>query len=470
MRPGSIFIALVLTAGIAASSGLAQDREAASRQAGDTFRNLHLFREGRGMHIVPGLFNLYEWLQTTIIPESFFGMLKHGFGFTMEGKHAVGLFNVQQGRSRVGVLGCVGCHSGRVAGQTVIGLGNKNVDPGFVGKRIGMISKPYLWTQALRSEENRKLIEQGLAFTRLLSNPETSNLTQGMVPVSNIRRWFYTATGRPPPADMPRMAVKVPHLWGYEKKREAGLFCDGFGDGKRPGWAALVELAAGQDPGVVRGYEHDLEKVEGLFNQFLPPRYPFAVDAALARSGQDVYRANCMSCHGTYERDAQGLPIFQSPQFVEWETIRTDADRLDWNTPAFRQIVAEGPLKDIIRAREVPRGYFAPRLEGVWARFPYLHNGAAPNLRALLTPPAQRPRAWSLRDAGDAERFDAQALGLTMPAPGSREEARLEARGRRGDREVYWIDRVGHANQGHEAGTWLPEDEKHALIEYLKTL
>ena len=41
--------------------------------------------------------------------------------------------------------------------------------------------------------------------------------------------------------------------------------------------------------------------------------------------------------------------------------------------------------------------FLKPRLEGVWARFPYLHNGSVPNVAALLSRPDDRPRAFSLR-------------------------------------------------------------------------
>src|SRR5258707_8304715 len=98
------------------------------------------------------------------------------------------------------------------------------------------------------------------------------------------------------------------------------------------------------------------------------------------------------------------------------------------------KLVRMGPLRDIMRAQEERRGYFAPRLVGIWSRFPYLHNGSVPNLAALLESPELRPRAFSLSDAGDERRFDPVAVGLTLPEPGSRDERKLLERGRRGTR------------------------------------
>ena len=89
-------------------------------------------------------------------------------------------------------------------------------------------------------------------------------------------------------------------------------------------------------------------------------------------------------------------------------------------------------------------------------------------MRALLTPASARPRVFSLKRAGERERFDETLLGLTLPD--AREERTLLTRGAKGERTVYDTRRVGHSNAGHEFGTTLSEEEKLALIAYLKTL
>jgi hypothetical protein len=134
------------------------------------------------------------------------------------------------------------------------------------------------------------------------------------------------------------------------------------------------------------------------------------------------------------------------------------------------RLIDGGAWRDDFRHHDRPLGYFAPRLEGVWARFPYFHNGSVPTLAAVLTPAIERPRYWSLLDAGEAERFDAAAVGLTLPRAGSAEETKLGSEAAAGSRDVYFVDRLGHANRGHEFGTELSDAEKSALIEYLKTL
>ena len=80
-----------------------------------------------------------------------------------------------------------------------------------------------------------------------------------------------------------------------------------------------------------------------------------------------------------------------------------------------------------------------------------------------------RPKVFSLRDAGERSRFDENNLGLTLPRNAIEREALLAA-ARLGKRDVYLTERDGHSNQGHDFYTGISDDEKRALIEYLKTL
>ena len=444
------------------------DRGQEALAAETAFLQTHLFTDGRGMHLAPGLFTFYELLQRPEIPVDSTGWILRILGFNLEDRRAIGLFGVDYRGARVGVLGCVGCHSGQAAGRTIVGLGNKRIDVGLVGQVAMAISRPCDWTRRLRAEHEQRLIERVMAFTSFLQDPARTNVTQGMVPVSIVQHWFYAQAGKQMGPEMPRPGVKVPHLWGYGEKRKIGLFCDGFGDGSAPGWAAMVELAAGQTTEAVRTYRHRLDEVEALFEKFLPPAYPFAIDRSRARQGGEVFARACCGCHGRYRKDALGFPIFEAPRHIPWEIVRTDTQRLRAMTTEFRRLVAASPLSDLIQATTLPPGYFAPRLEGVWARFPYLHNASVPSIRALLTRPPRRPTVWSLRDAGALYRFDPIGVGLTVPNPGSREE--LQRQAERGCRDVYSVRRLGHSNQGHWFGTDLSEEDKVALIEYLKTL
>jgi hypothetical protein len=95
--------------------------------------------------------------------------------------------------------------------------------------------------------------------------------------------------------------------------------------------------------------------------------------------------------------------------------------------------------------------YKARPLNGTWASAPYLHNGSVPSLYDLLLPPEQRPRTFAV---GRLE-YDPKKVGYVYDG-----------------QEPFVLDTAvkGNSNLGHEYGTTLSDDERWALVEYLKTL
>lgn len=480
MRGSRLRSSLILAFSLAASCGfavcgeLAPATEQRLTAAGDAARVLlqtYLFRDGRGIHAAaPGLVPAYRFFQDRPGILNLNRAFGDQLGWNMEGGRAVGVFPTAYQGQEVLAFGCVGCHSGRAAGRLIVGLGNKRIDIGQMAALTHAIVSPYRWFGAFQTSAQWPLMKDTDPFTTLLGDSRWTNRTQGLVPIAMIQQWFYRSAGRVLPPGQPAGEVKVPQLWGYSEKRKAGLFCDGFGDGGQPGWAAMVELAAGQTPETVRNFSRELERIEESIEHLLPPSYPFAIDRGLASKGQTVFEQTCSMCHGVYRKDSEGLPVFQAPRLIPWDVVRTDPQRLRAVTPEFRLLVDLNPLQDLVKERAQPSGYFAPRLEGIWARFPYLHNASVPTIRDLLTPPSGRPTSWSLADSGELERFDAQALGLKLPPPLSLAGARISLRAAAASRDVYSTAEPGHSNQGHAVGIRLPDSAKKALIEYLKTL
>jgi hypothetical protein len=101
-------------------------------------------------------------------------------------------------------------------------------------------------------------------------------------------------------------------------------------------------------------------------------------------------------------------------------------------------------------------GYVATGLGGLWLRGPYLHNGSVPTLRALLLPPAERPKQFYR----GYDLVDAENGGF------------LSAAGTPGERHgtLYDTNLKGNGNGGHLWGTDLPSEVKEQLLSYLKTL
>ena len=102
------------------------------------------------------------------------------------------------------------------------------------------------------------------------------------------------------------------------------------------------------------------------------------------------------------------------------------------------------------------RVYPAKPLAGVWATAPYLNNGSVANMWDLLTPPANRPKQFML---GSRE-YDVQKLGYVTIADAKSPAPAWE----------YDASQTGNANTGHVYGTNLSDDDKWALIEFLKAL
>lgn len=436
---------------------------------------LNFFYKGRGMVISPDMVKMYEALRKRGIGVSQTGMLNKRWGLNLKDNEIKGFFNIPYKNMSMGVLGCVACHSGRAAGQYIIGLGNKNIDVGQIGKDAYLAQLVWGVPPRPNKPEFRQMHKRAMNFTKVLKNDKINNLTQGLVPTSQVKTWFYEVTNTAMPENFGRGQVKVPHLWGYAQKRKSGSFWDGFADGILPGWAVAVELRGGQSAQNVREYLDKIHHAEDTLGDLLPPKYPFEINLTRANKGKKLFNQTCFKCHGTYERDIHGLPIFKETKFIPHKVVKTDSERLDFVTDEFLSLITQSPLNDIMKykQRKERRGYVAPRLWGIWSRFPYLHNGSVPTLMDLLSTSSQRPEIFNLYLSGEEHRFDQQNLGLKINRDiNSKSYKNLLRQAKRGQRSVYSTQRVGHSNKGHDFGFYknLSIEDKKDLIEYLKTL
>ncbi|BAQ69748.1 hypothetical protein NHU_02600 [Rhodovulum sulfidophilum] len=103
-----------------------------------------------------------------------------------------------------------------------------------------------------------------------------------------------------------------------------------------------------------------------------------------------------------------------------------------------------------------PCKYEARVLDGIWAAAPYLHNGSVPTLRELLTPPDER-----VADFTPGPAYDLEAVGMATQQTAF--DHVIETTG---------CDDLSSGNSrcGHEYGTALSDDDKRALLEYLKSI
>lgn len=453
------------------------DRETLSKKAGEEWLQTHFFENGRGMTISPDLSVFFRGLkkQPSIIQDPF---VTKKFGFLPGvNQRYVGVFEVRYKNTDLAVLGCTGCHSGRAAGVLIPGLGNKTIDPFAIGNTLKKVQG--VWQHLIKGKldsdpDYRYIHEKAMSFANVLADNRISNLTRGLVPDSVIKTFFYRDTNTPYGAEIERTQVKVPSLWGFSEKRKVGVFADGSLNSKNYAWAFGAELMASDSGEHLRASLPKLKHVvENVIGHFLPPKYPFEIDQALAAKGKPLVEKNCYECHGEHKRDPEGFPIYKAPELIPHDLVNTDPQRLDYGNSEWVDLAEQGSVGDLIKFNHhlFNYGFFAPKLWGIWSRFPYLHNGSVPTLYHLLTPPEERPVIFSMEDAGELYRFSKSNVGLrTFNSDVMINTQILEAQ--MGNRDLYWIERPEHSNKGHYYDfmkKWT-YDDRMAVIEYLKTL
>jgi mono/diheme cytochrome c family protein len=249
-------------------------------------------------------------------------------------------------------------------------------------------------------------------------------------------------------------ASDFPSIWNQRPREGMHLHWDGDNDSVDERNLS-ASLGAGVTPVTV---DHaNLKRVRDWIWTLPPPKYPYAIDQALAARGEPVYRQHCLECHGDH-RFREGITAgSRIGTVVPIADIGTDRHRLDSYTQVFAAnqygLYPDSPYR-FSHFRKT-NGYANHPLDGIWLRAPYLHNGSVPTLRALLEPPAQRPASFYRGD----NVFDQVNVGFVSDV--------AEDHG-----QVFtgYDTRVpGNGNGGHVYGTTLDEGDKRAIVEYLKT-
>jgi hypothetical protein len=303
--------------------------------------------------------------------------------------------------------------------------------------------------------------------------------------------------------------VSFPHMWGIETT--AWLQ-----------WGAnmnsVMERNIGQSLGVGAVFDPEsfaattrldnLNTLEHLVYKLSRPEWPAevfgAIDDTKAARGRDLYDRQCANCHekpfavtpsglvvyqlftlketGVSPLAAQnfddtvivdGKPVrFAAAAFGALENLKkqyyaahhvSEQTQAEWEgrtrrpppqwRPAMRSTLADADQYPDSRGGRV---YPAKPLAGIWATAPYLNNGSVANMWDLLTPPAARPTTFSL---GSRE-YDVEKLGYVATPDAKAPAPPWE----------FNAAETGNANAGHVYGTTLPDEDKRALIEYLKKL
>ncbi|MDB2705308.1 di-heme-cytochrome C peroxidase [Pseudomonadota bacterium] len=282
-------------------------------------------------------------------------------------------------------------------------------------------------------------------------------------------------------------------------------------------WLGFID--GGYDSSINTSELRELESIVGkLHSPLWPDSFP-EIDNDLAKVGRGLYEQHCIQCHVDIDRTdpmrtiqvrMSTLSEIKTDPLMAENAINTTGktgkfegrpryyfagDALAEEAPAIHiannimiGILKNNPLQSTLAKRDstnlghpdvnhppkyvdgeiIEHGkevsdhallaYKARPLNGVWTSAPYLHNGSVPDMYQLLLPEEQRVKQFYL---GSWE-YDVKNLGYVSQATDTR--------------FLFDTTLIGNSNAGHEYGTGyygnqsLTEQERWALIEYLKTL
>lgn len=346
------------------------------------------------------------------------------------------------------VMNCLACHGGKVAGQVIPGLPNSHFAMQTLIEDVSLV----------KVKQQKKLGHLDLGATQIplsKTNGTTNSVIFGVL-LGAYRNPDMSIDLKRKPPEMVHHDMDAPPFWNVKKK--SSLYADGFAPKTHRSLMQFI-LIPKNGPEQLAKWEDDFRQLQAWIESTESPKYPWAIDASLADRGRLVFIEHCSRCHGTYgprgKYEQKTIPIGE---------LGTDPVRLEALTPEHRRWMKVGWLSDYGRefVDEDPGGYVAPPLDGIWASAPYFHNGSVPTLWHVLHPDA-RPQVWRRTEDG----YDQQRIGLEIEAfdavPNSVKSA--------AHRRRYFDTTIhGKSAAGHLYPNKLTENEKVAVLEYLKTL
>ncbi len=347
------------------------------------------------------------------------------------------------------IQNCLICHAGAVAGQTIIGLGNSTLE------------LQSLFDELSQTDGFRLPIPQ-MSYVRGTTDPVNQLISalEYRDPDLNVQprvAWSHTKD----------VCSDPPAWWLIKKKRTRDW--TGAIDARSTRMDMVNLLTPLNSADYVKRQEKVFADIKAFVHSIEAPKYPFAIDKALAERGHGVYLKHCANCHGTHGADGN-----YPNKIVPLEKIGTDptlarAVNHPPHQAAFfnkswlgQEVGPDGKLLQMVRNE----GYQAPPLDGIWATASYFHNSSVPTVYHTLNSKA-RPKIFTRTYRTGVEDYDAVKLGwkiTELDKPAAADLPAIE------QRKIYDTTLPGRGNAGHRYGDNLTEEERMAVIEYLKTL
>ena len=340
---------------------------------------------------------------------------------------------------------CMLCHGGSIMGKSYVGLGNSSLDiQAFfedLNRASGLSGKlPFTFSHVRGTSE-----AGGMAvYLHSFRNPDLSLRF-------DRHKWELKDN----------LCEDAPAWWLLKKKKT--MYHTGGADARSVRSIMQFMLTPNNGPTVFERDEPVFKDIQAYLLSLEAPRYPFPIDAKLADTGHQLFDRKCASCHGTY-----GKEWTYPNKVVPLKVIGTDPNRFYGLPVKLGEFYNESWF-----AKEKPTGYKsletagyqAPPLDGVWATAPYFHNGSVPTLYDVLNSKA-RPKLFTRSFRTDEAAYDKVKVGwkvemvteIPKDAPPHRR------------RMYYDTTQPGRGNMGHTFGDDLTDEQRWAIVEYLKTL
>jgi mono/diheme cytochrome c family protein len=346
------------------------------------------------------------------------------------------------------VNNCLLCHAGSVAGRTYIGLGNASLD-----------------FQSLFDELSAT---DGLKIDLPFQFSYVRGTIDPVSPVAFLMRFRDADLNFRKPVDLAffKDVCSDPPAWWLIKRKKTRDWTGGID--ARSTRVDLVNLLSPFHGGdYIKKQEAVFADILAFLHGIESPKYPFAVDSKIAARGHTVFNQHCAKCHGTYGSDREYPNLIVSLEKLGTDPVLAEAvceKNIEYfNKSWLAQQV--GPDGERFRITE-HHGYQAPPLDGIWATAPYLHNGSVPSVYQVLNSKV-RPKIYTRSFHTGEEAYDPAKLGWKIQELANLRDAASPGFERR---KIYDTTQRGRGNGGHLYGDKLTEEERLAVIEYLKTL
>ena len=340
---------------------------------------------------------------------------------------------------------CMLCHGGSIMGKSYVGLGNSTLD-------IQSLFEELAKTDGLGGK-------LPFTFSNVRGTSEAGGFGVYLLGFRNAD--LSLRTPRKELGLHDDMCEDVPAWWLMKKKKT--IYHTGATDSRSVRTLMQFMMHPLTTPKDFEKHEPAFRDISAYLTSMEPPKYPFAIDKEKAAKGEDLFKANCAKCHGTY-----GEKWTYPNKVIAIDEIGTDPARYKGIELAYGKEYSESwfgkeqPPKPL----RMTAGYQAPPLDGIWATAPYFHNASVPTLEGVLNSKA-RPKLYTRSFKTVEADYDKVKIGWKVTELRDPPDPKLPSIELR---KIYDTSKPGRANTGHTYGDDFTAEERAQVIEYLKTL